>query len=390
MKQSRGLDCHWWRPTQLYAHSGEGGATIPAQLSPPRLILRVILLFWLLYLFFLSISLMGASFKFFGNEFAERLLSTTANPFVGLFIGVLATSVVQSSSTITTMTVGLVAGGALDVRGAIPIILGSNVGTSVTNTLVSAGHISRPLEFKRAFAAATVHDFFNLIMVAAFFPLQLMTNVLGIASVALTEALKEWGGLQLVDPIKMVIAPGVKLIGQWTAESGGIMLLIAVVLLFVSLRYLVVVLKSLVIGKIDSVFDQVLFKTAPRALVLGIVVTVAVQSSSITTSLAVPLAGAGILLLTRIFPFTLGANIGTTITAMLASLVTGNPAAITVAFAHLLVNAFGVLLIWPIRRIPITMAEVLAEWSLKSRLVPLVYVGTTFFLVPLALIYFAG
>ena len=333
---------------------------------------------------------MGASFKFFGNEFAERLLTTTANPFVGLFVGVLATSVVQSSSTITTMTVGLVAGGALDVQGAIPIILGSNVGTSVTNTLVSVGHISRPSEFKRAFAAATVHDFFNLIMVAVFFPLQLMTNAFGIASAALTEALKEWGGLQLVNPIKMIIGPGVKFIGQWTSESGGLMLLIAVVFLFVSLRYLVVVLKSLVIGKIESFFDQMLFKTAPRALVLGIVVTVLVQSSSITTSLAIPLAGAGILLLTRIFPFTLGANIGTTITVILASLVTGNPAAVTVAFAHLLVNAFGVLLIWPIRRIPITMAEVLAEWSVKSRLVPLVYVGTTFFLVPLALIYFAG
>ena len=353
-------------------------------------ILRVLLPLALLYLFFLSIALMGASFKFFGREFAESLLTTTANPFVGLFIGVLATSIVQSSSTVTAMTVGLVAGGALDVQGAIPIILGSNVGTSVTNTLVSVGHISRPEEFRRAFAAATVHDFFNLILVVVFFPLQLFTNVLGHASHLLTEALKESGGLQLVNPIKTIVEPAVTVIGRGTSESGALMLLIAVGLLFLSLRYLVVVLKSLVIGRIQSFFNQTLFKTAPRALVLGILTTIAVQSSSITTSLAVPLAGAGILSLMQIFPFTLGANIGTTITAMLASLVTGNPAAVTVAFAHLLVNLFGVSLGGPIRRIPLAMGEVLAEWSLKSRLVPLVYVGTVFFLVPLTLIYLAG
>ena len=348
------------------------------------------LLLVLLYVFFLSISLMGVSFKFFGNAFAERLLATTANPFLGLFVGVLATSMVQSSSTVTAITVGLVAGGALDVQGAIPIVIGSNMGTSVTNTLVSLGHIARPDEFRRAFAAATVHDFFNLILVVVFFPLQLLTNVLGRVSSVLAEALKESGGLQLVDPIKTIMAPAVKVIGQATSESGAVMLLVAVGLLFLSLRYLVVVLKSLVIGRIESFFNQTLFKTAPRALVLGVLLTITVQSSSITTSLAVPLAGAGILSLMQIFPFTLGANIGTTITAMLASLVTGNPAAVTVAFAHLLVNLFGVMLIWSIRRIPVTMAEVLARWSVKSRLVPLVYVGTTFFLVPLALIYFAG
>lgn len=372
------------------ARYGQRGAAISFKPLLANPILRVLLLLVLLYVFFLSISLMGASFKFFGREFAERLLATTANPFVGLFIGVLATSMVQSSSTVTAMTVGLVAGGALDVQGAIPVILGSNVGTSVTNTLVSVGHIARPDEFRRAFAAATVHDFFNLILVVVFFPLQLFTNVLGHASSVLTEALRESGGLQLVNPIKTVVEPAVTVIGRGTSESGALMLLIAVGLLFLSLRYLVVVLRSLVIGRIENFFNQTLFKTASRALVLGILTTIAVQSSSITTSLAVPLAGAGILSLMQVFPFTLGANIGTTITAMLASLVTGNPAAVTVAIAHLLLNLFGVGLVWPIRRLPVAMAEVLAEWSLKSRLVPLVYVGTVFFLLPLALIYLAG
>ena len=73
--------------------------------------------------------------------------------------------------------------------------------------------------------------------------------------------------------------------------------------------------------KIESFFDQYIFKTAIRAIVFGSIITVMVQSSSITTSLVIPLAGAGVLSLRKIFPFTLGANIGTTITAWLISIL---------------------------------------------------------------------
>ncbi len=95
-------------------------------------------------------------------------------------------------------------------------------------------------------------------------------------------------------------------------------------------------------------------------MLFGLLITVLVQSSSITTSLAVPFAGAGILTLIQIFPYTLGANIGTTITAMLAALAVGEISAVTVAFAHLLFNICGIALIWPlpaIRRIPLRLAE---------------------------------
>ena len=346
------------------------------------------MLLLLLYVFFVSISLMGASFKFFGAGFAERLLATTANPFVGLFIGVLATSLVQSSSTTTSMVVALVAGGALDVTRAIPIIMGANIGTSVTNTLVSVGHISRPDEFKRAFAAATVHDFFNLIAVLVLFPLQLGTNFLGRTASFATTVLGEAGGMSFTSPLKMLVEPAVELIERLTNDNGVAILIVSIVLLFVALRYIVVNLRKLVIGRVEAFFSTRLFNNAFRAMLLGLVITVAVQSSSITTSLAVPLAGAGILTLMQIFPFTLGANVGTTITAMLASLVTGDPAAVTVAFAHLFFNIFGIVIIWPIRRLPVFLATKLAEWSLKSKLIPLAYIAIAFFLIPLILIRF--
>jgi sodium-dependent phosphate cotransporter len=343
-----------------------------------------------LYAFFVSISLMGASFKFFGKGFAEQLLATTASPFVGLFIGILATSLVQSSSTTTSITVGLVAAGGLDVARAIPIIMGANIGTSVTNTLVSVGHISRRAEFKRAFAAATVHDFFNLIAVMILFPLQLGTNFLGKISLVVEEQLESVGGFKAMNPLKAIVKPAVKGIEHLTQESGTLMLIISILLLFVALRYIVANLRALVIGKVETFFNETLFKNAFRAMVVGLVLTVMVQSSSITTSLAVPLAGAGILTLRQIFPMTLGANVGTTVTAMLASLVTASPAALTVAIAHLMFNIFGIIIVWPIRRLPMYLAETLAGWSLKSKVLPVVYILVVFFMIPLVLITLMG
>lgn len=351
---------------------------------------RFALLLALLYIFFVSISLMGASFKFFGKDFAAKLLSTTANPFVGLFIGIFATSIVQSSSTTTSMTVGLVAGGALDVSRAIPIIIGANIGTSVTNTLVSIGHIGRSDEFKRAFAAATVHDFFNVLSVLVIFPLQLGTNFLGGMSMFLGQRFADVGGLELLNPLKMIVKPAVEQITHLTHENGALILIIAVILLFIALRYIVVNLKAVVIGKVENFFSTQLFRNSFNAFALGLVLTVMVQSSSITTSLAVPLAGAGILTLRQIFPLTLGANVGTTVTAMLASLVTGNVASVTVAFAHLLFNITGIIILWPLRRIPLWLAETLAEFSTRSKLVPLVYILVLFFVIPFVFIFVAG
>jgi sodium-dependent phosphate cotransporter len=102
-------------------------------------------------------------------------------------------------------------------------------------------------------------------------------------------------------------------------------------------------------------------------LFLGLSITAVVQSSSITTSLIVPLVGAGILTVRKIFPYTLGANIGTTVTAMLASFATLNPVAITVAFTHLLFNVFGIVIIYPFKKLPIWMAEAFAKVTAKNR-----------------------
>ena len=349
---------------------------------------KILLLLMLLYFFMLSITLMGSAFKLFGKDFAEQLIETTSNPLVGLVIGILATSVVQSSSTTTSIVVGLVGANALSSANAIPIIMGANVGTSVTNLLVSLGHISHKAEFRRAFAAAIVHDIFNILAVLVIFPIQYFTNFLGFLSDGLAKTFQHLGGLKAISPIKVITGPAVKLILSFTYDSGIIVLILSLVILFLTLRYLVKVLKSLFIGKFEKFFDKVVFKNAFIGLLFGLIITAAVQSSSITTSLIVPLVGAGILKLKQIFPYTLGANIGTTVTAMLASLATGNISAIAVAFAHFCFNVIAVTIIFPFRFIPIETAKWMAKISIKSKIYPILYIVLVFFIIPFLIIYF--
>ncbi|MBF0369453.1 MAG: Na/Pi symporter [Magnetococcales bacterium] len=343
-----------------------------------------------LYGFLLSIALIGAAFKLFGAGIAQEIIHITSNAYVGLFIGILATSLLQSSSATTSMVVSMVAGDVLTVQNAIPIIMGSNIGTSVTNTLVSVGHIGRKQEFKLAFAASTMHDFFNIFAVLLLFPLQHFTGFLSTFSEKLALGFQNVGGLSFISPIKLITAP----VSHWIVDLAGkepiIILIISLAMLFSSLRLLVKLLKMLLLKRVESFFSRHIFKTPLQGFFFGMVFTVMVQSSSITTSIVIPLAAAGILTLYQIYPYTLGANIGTTITAILASLVSGAIEPVTVAFSHLLFNLSGIALIYPfkkIRHLPIDLARILAEKACQNRWVPLLYVLCLFFLIPLALIW---
>lgn len=175
-------------------------------------IIKVITIIITVYLFLLSIKLLGHSLKLFGKGFAETLIIMTSNPFAGLIIGIVATSLIQSSSTTTSIVVGLVAGGALNLENAIPIIMGANIGTTITNSLVSMGHVSRRIEFKRAFAASVVHDFFNICAVIVIFPIELNFHFIGRIATSLEKTFAGAGGLKMFNPLKMVIDPAIDFI----------------------------------------------------------------------------------------------------------------------------------------------------------------------------------
>ncbi len=350
-------------------------------------VIRPLGLLFFLYLFILSISLLGDAFKLFGREFAEALLESTSNPIVGWFIGILATSIIQSSSTTTSIVVGMVAGGLLSIEGAIPIVMGANIGTTVTNTIVSLTHISNTAEYKRAFSGAIVHDIFNVLTVVVLLPLQIFTNFLGRVAFFIEQVLENAGGLKFASPIKAVTKPVITLIIDLLNGNGWITAVLAIILLFIALRYMVKILKSLVLSRVEGFFNRYIFKTAFRALMLGLIVTALVQSSSITTSIVVPLVGAGVLTIRQVYPFTLGANVGTTVTAILAALVTSQSAALAVALAHLVFNICGIVIFLPLAKIPIRLAEMASETIEKSRIVPIVFILLLFFVIPLSLIY---
>jgi sodium-dependent phosphate cotransporter len=150
---------------------------------------------------------MGAALRMFGAGFAESLIGSTSNPVVGLLIGIVTTGLIQSSSATTYIGVALVGGGALTVNGAIPIVMGANIGTSVTCILVSLAHLNRTAEFRRSFSASIAHDFFNFLAVLALFPLQYFTNFLGVASEYLALSFQDVGGLELFNPVKATTKP---------------------------------------------------------------------------------------------------------------------------------------------------------------------------------------
>ncbi len=353
---------------------------------PP--VVRIILLTGVLYIFLISINLMGASFKALGKGLAGGLFDLTTDPFIGLFIGILATSLVQSSSTTTVIVVGLVAEGVIPIPNAIPIVMGANIGTSITNTIVSLGSVTRNRDFQRSFAAATVHDFFNLLAVVVIFPLQYSFNILGRMAYFFTGIFQQVGGIKVANPIKLITKPVILFIKSASFDNGWIMLIISIVLLFIALKYLTELMRSLVISKLEKFFDKYIFVNGPLAFLFGIIITSIVQSSSVTTSLVVPLVGVGILNIYQIFPYTLGANIGTTITGILAALATGQIVAITVAFAHLSFNILGTAIFWPLKFIPIFLAETLASVGTKRKFIPLVYLAVLFFLVPVGIIFY--
>jgi sodium-dependent phosphate cotransporter len=356
------------------------------RISKRGVLFKIFKLLFLLYFFLVSIKLMGATFKQY-KDVAESLIETANNPFFGLLIGILATSIVQSSSTTTSMVVGLVGSGLIDFQIAIPMIMGANIGTSVTNTIVSMGNISREDEFKRAFSASTVHDFFNIMAVLIFFPLEYFTGFLSISASYMADIFQQFGGGKSTNYLKIILKPAVNLIKEIFAGNALLMLGTSLALLFITLKYLSSTLKKVFIGRFQNLFDRIVFKNAAMSFVLGIILTVLVQSSSVTTSLVVPLAGAGILNIHQIVPYTLGANIGTTVTAILASLATGQIAAVTVAFAHLLFNIFGTTFIYPMRKIPIYLSELLSRMAIKNKAIPILYILIVFFLIPFSLIY---
>ena len=274
--------------------------------------------------------------------------------------------------------------------------MGANIGTSVTNTLVSMGHIRRRVEFQRAFSGAILHDIFNVLTVIVLLPLELSTHYLEYLATSTERVFEGLGGVQAISPLKAAVKPIVigimDILKNILPASGpGIaMVAISLIILFFTLTMMVRVLRGIMLSRVENVLDKFLLKWPILTILFGTLVTAIVQSSSITTSVVVPLIAGGLFSLEAVFPFLLGANVGTTVTALMASLVTRQPSAIIVALTHFFFNVSGIAIFYPLRFIPITISRGLGWLAFKNKIYPLMYIVFVFFIIPLTLIFLFG
>ncbi len=362
---------------------------------------RALLVGGFIYLFLIGVSSLETGIKIMGSDVQERLFSQVSNPVAGLCVGVLGTVLVQSSSASTSVIVGLVASGVIDIDIAVPMIMGANIGTTVTNTLVALAHVRQSGEFRRAFAAATVHDFFNVFAVGILLPFELLTGVVSGIAGRISELLVGSSGSTWKSPIKEWVKKPVGWIQdfyEWVGITGNvlgtIMVLTGLVLVLGALTMITKNMRKLIADRVERSINNVLGKgNGTVAMLLGVVITMLVQSSSITTSILIPLAAAGVVTLRNAYPVTLGANVGTTITALLAALATASNDALTIALTHTTFNVMGILVLYVppfVRGLPVYCAEQLADVAVHQRYYAVAYVTGAFIVLPLLGILILG
>lgn len=385
---------------------------IPRTGEPPAW-LRGIFAGLFLYLFITAINIMGAGLKTIGKteaggEWIESVFSHANNPFIALLASVLVTAIVQSSSFTTSLIIAMVGTGTLGVESAVYAVMGANIGTSVTGIIVALGNMRIRRQFRKAFTAALMHDIFNLLTVALLFPLEWISALLnptggkGLLTVSAERIAAALGFEADAKPsnfLKMITQPlvdlaegAVGLVVATGVTSGVLVAVIGLLLLFTSLVLMTKNLRGALLRKIETMFRAVFFRNDLLAYIIGTITTIMVQSSSVTTSLIVPLAGAGAVKLRRVFPFMLGANLGTTITGLIAataisndpgSEIDGRTLAMTVAIAHVLFNIVGTIIWYPLRLIPMSLARSYARLAAESKRYAFLFLFVVFIVIPL-------
>ncbi|MDO5113913.1 MAG: Na/Pi symporter [Planctomycetia bacterium] len=375
-----------------------------SDLSRGTVLYRLCLFVLFVFVFLVGVKLFGSAISLAGGDFAKSLVESFRNPFAGLAVGILATAIMQSSSATTSLVVTMVGAGTLPLGNAIPIIMGANVGTTITCTMVAMTHLGDRKTFARVLGCTNVHDIFNILTVAILFPIEMITQrMLGAGFLEQTaQALTHFfsgGGSSGVssalsfNPIDACVTPVNAFLIQFFqnlpffADSWKVLpaVVFALFLILFSLLRITANMKVLMADKMEDWLNRVLKKHGYIGIIIGALITMLVQSSSITTSLLVPMYAAGMLSAYNAFPLLIGANIGTTITGLLASTVSGSSAGVTIALVHTLFNVGGMLIFYPIpwmRKIPIWLSEQLAILILKNRLWAFAFLIGVFFVIP--------
>ncbi|GLD93057.1 hypothetical protein PINS_up001649 [Pythium insidiosum] len=295
--------------------------------------------------------------------------------------------------------------------------MGANIGTCVTCILVAFAQVSNRRHFERAIAAAITHDMYNVWSVIVMFPIEELFHPLEKLSRAMSNARTNQGAF--ANPIETIvralterllvvdkssiyaIATGQRACGSDISflEGGAfahsdlsdqaigiLVMVLGLIVLAAALSTLIRMMARVFLGATKRVIAEALDCNGYLNILIGTALTFAVHSSTLVTSTLTPMAGLGVVTQEQVYPLVIGANLGTTATALLASLVTGKKDAVAIALVHFWFNVFGIFLFYPIavtRKPILEPARQIAQWSAAWPLVAVVFVLMSFLGIPL-------
>lgn len=179
-----GVDDNHQNNSELRADTDDV-TTISPHESNTVVTFKLIAIFSTLYFFMFSSGLLSKAFELASYHYTGYFIRNSGflqNPFVGLMVGIVTTVIFQSSGAVTSVLVTIVGSGFITVRESIPIIMGANVGTSVTNTVVSLIVYKNKSNLGTAITAGIVHDMYNMMSVIFMLPVELLFHPLEVSS----------------------------------------------------------------------------------------------------------------------------------------------------------------------------------------------------------------
>lgn len=411
-------------------------------------ILHICSFFTILYFLFAGTVLLASSVQVLGSCYGARILAENFNnPISNVMAGIIATSISQSS-TVTNFVIGSLAGNGLTVQQCIYMAMGANMGNTIINSIFALAHFKSKTALELAIAGASVNDIFYLLTIAIMLPLEMASKILYRLSTAATLSYSttgyRWEGLiqMVVTPLtnKIIIANNgimeaivsgeigsceesypiscegrdktfdtcntgliscdestgicpIFFSEEATQKSdqvkGAITLTIALLIITVCLYSMMFLIYKMLVATPVGIIARGSSFNVYVTMIYGCAFGLLLGNSSATESMLTPLVGMGVIELDQMFPWSLGSNVGFSLSTILLALSTGKEGFIQVAFANFVFNVIGVIFWFVIpvmRKFPLHGALILGILSNAWRVLPLIYVSITFFGIPFLLI----
>ncbi len=385
-------------------------------LSSRKVRLLIVLVFGI-FLFISSLEGVKSGFKLIFFEWQKSILTMITDntaPLTGLAIGILSTALVQSSSAVIAATMvsmsGMVASGLPMVdamRFGVPMVLGANIGTTVTNTIVIFG-VRRGMtmnEFGDTIPGVIVDDVYEALTIGIFFILEMTTGAISKTTLRIGEYLSSSLGLKavlasfdktIIDIVikEPLINPLKNLIVDFTGQRiGGVVLFVFWFLTIIfSMGLITKGLENLIQTDWEEKIKMA-FNSPARSFFTGFSITWLVGSSSIGTSLIIPFLATKVVDLKKAYPYLCGCNMGTTVDlSQIYGYLAGGMVGVMLGLAHVMLNIVA-LLLWlvsPLRFVPVRIAEwigAIIQTNENAAIRLVIWVIVLFFLLPIVLIY---